>query len=70
MRAMAEHVYIVKGIRRHFSGDVRIEVVCACRDEVKAKEKGALWVKNEQEKYACEQSKWHASYEIVWRELL
>lgn len=65
---MKSRVYIVKGIARHFTGDVEISIVGVRAEEKAAQRLGSEWAKDQQEQFKAEGRNIHASYELVTRE--
>ena len=65
---MKQRVYIIKGINRHFTGDVEISIVGVRAEEKAAQRLGSEWVKDQTEEHKAEGRNIHASYELVTRE--
>lgn len=65
-----QFIYIVKGVKRHFTGDCEISIVAARREEKDAIKVGAGWAKSENEWAHAQNRNIHASYVIVKLPLL
>lgn len=61
-------LFIIKGINRHFTGDIEISIVGVRADEKAARRLGFDWVMDQQEEHKANGRNIHASYELVSRD--
>lgn len=65
-----ERVWVVVGVNRDFDGHAWKFPVCVCREESKAREKGALWVREQNDYNKSTGQLLHASYEMSWFQVI
>ena len=62
---MEQLIYIVKGVRRHFTGDCEITIVGARKEERDAIKLGSTWAESENRWYHEQNLNIHVSYEVI-----